>query len=177
MLSFLFQEADDILAEAKKLLLDLINFTDNDIKNTQNDIDNVQINLTKYSDQAKKDAVEVQKADQDSEKAFQDTSSAQEALGNALQDVEDLLTAINNLGDIDLATLAKAEKDLKNAETKLDGQLSTDISLLEKRLAEQERNIQTYELDLTELKKQLNHSVNVLNFMPRTCFKVKGGIE
>jgi len=170
-------EADDILAEAKKLLLDLINFTDNDIKNTQNDIDNVQINLTKYSDQAKKDAVEVQKADQDSEKAFQDTSSAQEALGNALQDVEDLLTAINNLGDIDLATLAKAEKDLKNAETKLDGQLSTDISLLEKRLAEQERNIQTYELDLTELKKQLNHSVNVLNFMPRTCFKVKGGIE
>jgi len=170
-------ESDDILAEAKKLLLELIAFAENEIANTKQDIEDVNKNISKYQEQAKKDAIAVSKADKDSVQAFNATSEAQDELTDVLGEVEALLVAINALGDIDFAALERAEKALKKANERLDGKIKSDIDVLRTKVSTQEKQITDYTLDLTELKKQLANTEKLFKYFPTTCYRVKGVLE
>ena len=59
----------------------------------------------------------------------------------------------------------------------VDALVTEEINVLESRLETQEYRLQQYEDDLSELKKQIQHNMNLFDALPTTCFKVATNFE
>lgn len=171
------KSAEDILDEARKMLADLEKFINTDIKNTTDIISEIDDDIKKCSDLAKTDETAVKKAKMDSSDAYNSISEAQRQLNKAMMEVELLMNEVNDLGEIDIKKLEEAENALKDANLRIDGEISSQITVLNNRVFDQERQITIYTDDLSELIKQVNHTENLFKAMPQTCFKVKGSFE
>jgi len=171
------KEADDILEEAKNLLSNLTTFIEKEIAETNRDIADIDTNIQKYKAIAITDSEQVQKAKDASTEAFNSISSAHSELMKAMRDVDELLNEIEDLGEIDIDKLEDAERAMKAFDAKISGKITTDITVLQKKVTEQERQITVYTDDLTELIKQVDHTENIFNAMPQTCFKVRTEFE
>ena len=166
-----------ILEEAKRLLANLTSFVEKEIVETNKDIASIDDTIEKYKQLAIKDSEQVQKAKDASAEAYKSISGAHGDLMKTLRDVEELMNAINDLGEIDIKKLEEAEKAMKAADAKLSGKMTTDITLLQRKVTEQERQITIYKDDLTELMRQVAHTENIFTAMPQKCFKVPAPFE
>ena len=147
-------------------------FIDKEIVDTNKDIKGIDESIKKYKDLAVKDSEEVQKAKDASAESFNSISGAHDELVKALHDVEELMTAINDLGEIDIKKLEEAEKAMEAADAKISGKMTTDFMILQTKVAEQEIQIAAYKDNLSELTRQLNNTEQLYKGIPRTCFRI-----
>lgn len=95
----------------------------------------------------------------------------------AIDDVEKASFEIANSVVPNLYELQEAEREFKELNDDINESLYNEINTLLQQIEEQEQSITEYELDLTQLRKEVAQNIVVFDALPRKCMKVVGSIE
>ena len=151
-----------------------------DVNNTEQSLQETTQTLQEYKDIAEQINKFIEKGDDYSDvvrKVGEEAESALQKIDESKQNVGDLSTTIDGIDGIDLRDLIASEEELKTLDDQVDALVTEEINVLERRLETQEYRLQQYEDDLSELKKQIQHNMNLFDALPTTCFKVASNFE
>ena len=159
------------MEEVLLLLNKTMTFMTTELPKTKQDIVKSNTSFDGYKVQVTSDAEKVRQAFHDSVAAGNLASKAQNDLSKALTATEDLMTEIEGLTEIDLATLESVEKRFEEAKHTIESKITIQIELLDKKLIEQNTTITNYELDLDPLRKEVAAADMIFQTLPRRCLK------
>lgn len=158
------------MRQLRELLNDTMSFMMNEIEDTKQSVNRTSQELDNYNKQAIDDGVAVENARKDSINASQLANKADNDLNESMNQVENLIAEIEKVPEIDLDTLADAERRFEVAKDIIDGTIATEINWLQNKLKEQSDEITRYELDLVPLEEQINFVNQLFLALPKRCF-------
>lgn len=175
------EEAEKIASgaqkEAAKMKMDADNtFTDamglnDDVNDMLDELKKAEEELSKKNADASQDMMMANMASTAAQAAEDNARKAKNSVASVLMMMNELLTQLGKMDDVDLTKMDAIEKTLSDAKNQMkNSELDRKLKELEDAARLQEDAIKAYDKDIAEIKKDIMNLEDIKNTLPRGCF-------
>lgn len=104
--------------------------------------------------------------------AGKETGETAKKVKDLLEDVEDIITELQNSPNIDDSEIQRLEEAIRDTEQQIqESQLDEKLSNLQKDHAAQANLVDQYKIDITKLQSDVDNIEAIVNALPEGCFR------